>query len=181
MLAARSLAAAWLALGALTAAAGPVQPGQLLPVLQLRDQHDRDWRVPADTRLLLFAADRKASNLAMAVLGSQPKGFLVARHAVYLADMSRMPGFVTRAFALPALREQAFEVGVSLDESALAGWPRQEGAVARDAHRPRDDGHPVESRPGVVTPPGAGPPPVSVHGLGRIHEKRQETSHENDR
>lgn len=130
VLAARSLAAAWLALGALTAAAGPVQPGQPLPVLQLRDQHDRDWRVPADTRLLLFAADRKASNLAMAVLGSQPKGFLVARHAVYLADMSRMPGFVTRAFALPALREQAFEVGVSLDESALAGWPRQEGAVA---------------------------------------------------
>ena len=49
----------------------------------------------AETQLVLFAAGRKASNLAMAVLGSQPKGFLASRQALYLADMSKMPGFIT--------------------------------------------------------------------------------------
>jgi hypothetical protein len=104
-------------------------PGQNMPTLAVKDQHDRAWRITGDTRLVLFAAGRKASNLAMEVLGQQPKGFLAARQAVYLADMSKMPGFITRTFALPSLREQPFEVGVVLDEKLLADWPRQEDAV----------------------------------------------------
>lgn len=109
--------------------AAPPQLGQALPPVAVKDQHEQDWRIKPDTQLLLFAAGRKASNLALAVLGSQPKGFLATRHAVYLADMSKMPGFVTRTFALPSLREQPFAVGVVLDEKLLADWPRQDDAV----------------------------------------------------
>ena len=61
--------------------------------------------------------------------GTQPKDFLASRQAVYLADMSRMPGLITRTFALPALREQPFRIGVSLNETHLADWPRQAEAV----------------------------------------------------
>jgi hypothetical protein len=113
----------------LTLLAGPVEVGQPLPALTLKDQHDQAWQIGADTKLVLFAAGRKASNLAQAVLSAQPKGFLEQRKAVYMADMSRMPGFVTRTFALPSLREQPFRVGVSLDERVLADWPAQPDAV----------------------------------------------------
>ncbi len=113
----------------LTLLAAPVEVGQPLPALQLKDQHDRAWQIGADTRLVLFAAGRKASNLALAVLSAQPRDFLEQRKAVYLADMSRMPGFVTRTFALPSLREQPFRIGVSLDERVLADWPAQPDAV----------------------------------------------------
>ncbi len=106
-----------------------VEPGQPLPSLQIKDQHDGSWAIDADARLVIFAAGRKASNLALEVLGDQPKGFLATRHAVYLADMSRMPGFITRTFALPSLREQPFKVGVSLEEKTLADWPRQDDAL----------------------------------------------------
>ena len=116
----------WLPLALL---AGTVEVGQPLPALQLKDQYDQAWQIGTDTKLVLFAAGRKASNLAMAVLSAQPKGFLEQRKAVYLADMSRMPGFVTRTFALPSLREQPFRVGVSLDERVLADWPAQPDAV----------------------------------------------------
>lgn len=109
--------------------AAPVEPGHFLPRLTLKNQHDQDWDIPADTRTVFFAAGRKASNLMLSVLGAQPKGFLAARQAVYLADMSKMPGFITRTFALPSLREQSFDVGVSLDEQQLADWPRQDDAV----------------------------------------------------
>ena len=119
-----------LALGLVGAAtATPLTPGQPLPALQLKNQHDQDWLIAPDTRLVMFAAGRKASNLVLAVLAPQPKGFLASRHAVYLADMSRMPAFITRTFAMPSLREQPFEVGVSLDEKVLADWPRQDDAV----------------------------------------------------
>ena len=109
--------------------AGPIEPGRPLPALRLKNQHGQAWQVPASTRLVVFAADRKASNLVMTVLGPLHQGFLASRHAVYLADMSQMPGLITRTFALPSLREQPFEVGVSLDETLLAGWPRQTDAV----------------------------------------------------
>lgn len=125
----RQLGAAVLCSLSLAAVAGSVEPGQPLPPLALKDQHEQNWRIAPETRLVIFAAGRKASNLVMEVLAPLPEGFLSARHAAYLADMSRMPGFITRNFALPALREQKFLVGVSLDETLLSDWPRQDGAV----------------------------------------------------
>jgi hypothetical protein len=118
-----------LLLSATAALAAPVVLEQPLPVVNLQDQYVQAWSVKADTRLVVFAAGRKPSNVVMEVLGAQAKGFLESRQAVYMADMSRMPGFVTRIFALPALREQPFTVGVNLDDQQLADWPRQEDAV----------------------------------------------------
>lgn len=111
------------------AAPWPVEPGRPLPTLSLQDQHGQPWQPAADTRLLLLAASRAASSRVQAVLGGQPRDFLAQRRAAYLADMSRMPGFITRNFALPALKEQPFTVGVSLQDGALAAWPQQGDAV----------------------------------------------------
>ena len=118
-----------LLMSASAAFAAPVVLEQPLPTLTLQDQHTQPWGVKADTRLVVFAAGRKPSNVVMEVLGSQAKGFLESRQAVYVADMCRMPGFVTRTFALPALRDQPFAVGVNLDDKQLADWPRQEDAI----------------------------------------------------
>jgi len=118
-----------LSAAAFAQAAMPVAAGQPLPVVSLKDQHDKPWEVKPPTRLVMFAAGRKASNLVQAVLASLPKDQLARRHALYLADMSKMPGFITRTFALPALKEMPYAVGVSLDEETLANWPRQPDAV----------------------------------------------------
>jgi len=109
--------------------ATPPQIGSALPELNLQDQHGRDWRVTAHTRLLIVATGRAASNLVQEVLTGQPGDVLAARQALYLADLSRMPGFITRTFALPALREQPFAVGVVLQPQTLADWPRADEAV----------------------------------------------------
>ncbi|WP_333710416.1 hypothetical protein [Malikia spinosa] len=113
----------------LTLLAGPVEVGQPLPALSLKDQHDQAWQLTPETKLVLFAAGRKASNLVLAVLSTQPKGFLEQRKAAYLADMSRMPGFITHTFAMPSLRAQPFKVGVSLSEDTLRGWASEPEAV----------------------------------------------------
>ena len=125
----RWLAGIALVTASVLAWASPVQVGQPLPALQIKNQHDQDWRVTPDTQLLMFAAGRKASSLMQVVLTPQPKGFLAERRAAYLADMSKMPQFITRTFALPSLREQVHEVGVSLDGKTLADWPRQPDSV----------------------------------------------------
>lgn len=65
------LLAALLSWPALALASPPLQPGQALPELTLKDQHDQAWKVSADTKLVLFAAGRKASNLVQTVLADQ--------------------------------------------------------------------------------------------------------------
>jgi hypothetical protein len=107
----------------------PVAVGQVFPELKLKDQHDKPWSVAPSSRLVMFAAGRKASNLVQVVLQDLPKDQLTRRQAVYLADMSKMPGFITRTFALPALKEMPYAIGVSLDEVTLNNWPRRPDAV----------------------------------------------------
>lgn len=115
--------------GANVQAATTVAVGQPLPTLSLQDQHDKPWQIAPSTRLVMFAAGRQASNLVQAVLQALPNDHLARRGAVYLADMSKMPGFITRTFALPVLRDLPYPIGVSMDASVLAAWPRQPDAV----------------------------------------------------
>ena len=115
-----SLSCAWA-----QSAEGPPRLGQPWPAIVLQDQHGEPWTLQPETRQVLVAVSRQASNLALAVLSSQPEGFLEARRVQYLADMSRMPGFITRAVALPSLRAQPFRVGVVLEEGRLADWAVQ--------------------------------------------------------
>lgn len=103
--------------------------GQALPTLTLKDQYDKPWQIGPATRLVMFAASRRASNLTQAVLENQPKNQMTRGGAVYLADMSKMPGIITRTFALPSLQKLPYQIGVSLNEATLAAWPRQADAV----------------------------------------------------
>lgn len=115
---------------ATAAATAPLAPGAAFPLLNLEDQHGKVLAVPAGTRVVLFAADKAASDLANALLAAQPDGVLDRLQAVYLADISAMPALVTRMFALPALRALPFRVGLARDASLLADVPRQRGAVS---------------------------------------------------
>ncbi|MCK6395773.1 hypothetical protein [Zoogloea sp.] len=113
----------------LVAAAAPVIPGASLPSLALEDQHGKVVTTRAGTRIVLFAADKAASDLINEVLLAQPAGVLDGLQAVYFADISAMPALVTRMFALPALREMPFAVGLGRDSAQLADLPRQKGAA----------------------------------------------------
>lgn len=95
----------------------------------LQDQHGQPWALAADTRLLLFASGRKAANLMEAALQDLPADHLPRHGALYLADLSKMPAFITRTFALPAMRKLPFRIGLVNDESLLAAWPRPQPEV----------------------------------------------------
>lgn len=124
-LAALTLALA-LPLGALAA---PLVAGSSLPPLTLEDQHGKAVSVPAGARVIIFAADKAASDLANEVLGNEKPGVLERLQAVYLADISGMPSLVTRMFALPAMRALPFPISLAREAAVLADLPRQKAAV----------------------------------------------------
>ena len=58
----------------LAADAAPILPGAVFPALALEDQHGRTVSTSANTRLVLFAADKAASDLINEVLAARPAG-----------------------------------------------------------------------------------------------------------
>jgi hypothetical protein len=125
----RSWALAGLMLASTWCMAQPIAVGRPLPAIELKDQHDQRWVVPQQTELLIYSASRAASSKLQAVLTRQGEGFLASRQAVYLANMSRMPAFITRTMALPSLRELPFRLGVVTDGKLTAEWPVKDDAL----------------------------------------------------
>lgn len=124
------LAALCLALTSpLGALAAPLTAGSSFPPLSLEDQHGKAVHAPAAARVIIFAADKAASDLANEVLGNEKPGALERLQAVYLADISGMPSLVTKMFALPAMRALNFPIGLAREAAVLADLPRQKGAV----------------------------------------------------
>lgn len=111
------------------AAVAELGPGDPLPAVSLQDQHGATHVIGADTRLLLFAADRPASDLINGFLKAQPDDFLSLRQAAYVADISTMPGLITRLVALPRMRERPYRILLANDATQVAFLPRRAGAV----------------------------------------------------
>ena len=87
----------------------PLGPGSMI-TYTLPDQFGRSHTLSAGTRILIFADSQKGARLVESVLSPHPKGFLESHHAVYLADVSAMPGVIFRLFALPAMRKSPYPI-----------------------------------------------------------------------
>ena len=111
------------------AAVAELGPGDPLPEVSLQDQHGATHVIGTDTRLLLFAADRPASDMINGFLKAQPGDFLSRRQAAYVADISTMPGLITRLVALPRMRERPYRILLVDDPTRVAFLPRRAGAV----------------------------------------------------
>ena len=115
------------ALGA-AAWATTLAPGMALPPLTLTDQHDVAATVGAETRVLLFTRDMDAGDVAKEAL-AEHAALLEAAHAVYVADISRMPSLVAKLFALPAMRKRPYRMLLDRDGTATADFPARAGEV----------------------------------------------------
>ena len=103
--------------------------GDPIPELNLQDQHDDAWTIPADSKLVLFSASRDTNALIQAILVTKPSDYLRTKKVVYFSDISKMPGFITRTFALPSMRELPYRLGVVMDAKESAAWPRRDGEI----------------------------------------------------
>jgi len=108
--------------------AADIAVGAVFPELQLEDQHGEAATLPGNAPLLIFAADKSASDRVHRALEQRPRW--LADHAVpFLADISGMPSMITRMFALPAMRERPYRIFPVGDADRVSFIPRQKGQV----------------------------------------------------
>jgi hypothetical protein len=113
----------------LSAQPGSVVVGDALSTFAISDQHDKPETINEDVRLIMFSRDMTANKLAKKAFMKRPSNYLAERHAVYMIDVSGMPKFVTKNFAIPKMRKYPYRIHLDRDASLTTALPSQEDKV----------------------------------------------------
>lgn len=103
--------------------------GERLAPWTLLDQYDQPFTLDSATTTLLVARDMDGAKLIKQALKDQPKGYLEARHAVFVADVQRMPALIAKMFAVPAMRDYSYRVMLDREGRVASRYPGAEGSV----------------------------------------------------
>jgi hypothetical protein len=114
----------------IASAAEPIAPGVQLAELRLPDQHGQERVVGADAQLLLFSRDMKGGGVLRDWLEKDGAAVLDEHHAVYVADVSRMPGPIRAVIAKPRLRSRPYPVLLDETGTATASLPTSDGKAS---------------------------------------------------
>jgi len=109
--------------------ANALEPGEKLAPWTLLDQHDQAYSLDTGTHILLVARDMDGAKLVKAALGEQPRGYLEARDAVFVADIQRMPALISKLFAIPAMRDYNYRVLLDREGRVASRYSGQDGQV----------------------------------------------------
>jgi hypothetical protein len=112
---------------AVQAAAEPYAVGDRIEAFTLEDQHGKPHTLSEDIALLLFSRDMDGGELIKEALANAPTPLLESRHAIYLADISRMPKLVAKMFALPSMRKRPYAMLLDREGATTARLPSAEG------------------------------------------------------
>ena len=108
--------------------AGAVRIGDVL-TLELKDQHDKSVAINEQTNMILFAAGKSTSALMSKTLEDLPPSTLKDKKALYVADISGMPGFITKMVAIPKMQKRPYTIALLRDEALSKRFPQKDGAI----------------------------------------------------
>ncbi|MBU0902988.1 MAG: FAD/FMN-containing dehydrogenase [Gammaproteobacteria bacterium] len=113
----------------ISASAMALETGERLAPWTLLDQHDQAYTLDNQLQVLLVAQSMNAAKLVDAALQGKPKGYLEQRHAVFLADISRMPKVIATLFALPKMRDYNYRILLDRDARITPRYPVDTASV----------------------------------------------------
>lgn len=108
--------------------AGGARLGDSL-ILELKDQHDKTVAINEQTNLILFAANKSTSALMSKTLEALPPTTLKDKKALYVADISGMPGFITKMIAIPKMQKRPYTIAIVRDEAQSKLFPQKDDAI----------------------------------------------------
>lgn len=122
---------AWLLLGLvlLVGSAQALETGERPAPWTLNDQFDRPYTLDDQLHILLVARSMDGAKLVKAALDGQPKGYLEARQAQFVADISRMPVLIGKLFAIPAMRDYSYRVLLDREARVVPQYAAPEDGV----------------------------------------------------
>ena len=93
---------------------------QTLSMTSFEDQWEKPVTVTADSKWLIVTQAKESGNIVKETFDALGMKDLGAYKVIYLADISAMPSFVTKLFALPKMRDYDFQMALIREEGDLA-------------------------------------------------------------
>ncbi len=100
--------------------------GDTLPAFSLEDCHGDLHCLEPATNWLFYSRDRAGDEILDLAVKEHALGQLNSGEAVYMADISGMPGIITKLFALPAMRKRDYPILLDHEGEATARLPHRE-------------------------------------------------------
>ncbi|WNW11937.1 hypothetical protein RRX38_12505 [Pseudomonas sp. DTU_2021_1001937_2_SI_NGA_ILE_001] len=118
-----------LLLALLPLAAQAVENGARLEPWTLLDQYDQPYTLNDQAQVLLVARSMDAAKLVKTAMEGKPKGYLEARHTVFVADIQKMPAVIAKMFAIPKMRDYSYRVMLDRDSRIVPRYAGDEDKV----------------------------------------------------
>jgi len=109
--------------------AATLAPGMAMPALALTDQHDAKASITPETRLVIFARDMDSAEIAQDALEKDGAALLTGADALFVSDISGMPGMIRKFIAMPAMRKRSYPMLLDRDGKATTDMPVEKGKV----------------------------------------------------
>lgn len=108
---------------------GQLQVGDAVELTGLQNQFGEPLVLGRTLRKLLFVPDRAAGEVLHEALQERGERFLERHQAVVIADISGMPGFISRFIAVPKMRSYSYAVYLGRKAGATQTLPRRRGRM----------------------------------------------------
>lgn len=102
--------------------------GDATPTFEIKDQFDKSYKLSADTKTILVAETRSTSVIIREYLLSKDKNFLTANKTQYIADISGMPGLISKYIAIPKMKKYPFSI-LLVDEEQAKSFSTKEDEI----------------------------------------------------
>lgn len=89
----------------------------------------RRMRVPNKTKIIVVAFEKETGKLVNEYLKSKDPFYMPNLHAVYIADISKMPTIITNMFALPKLRKYKHPIYLHFDDEFQDFLPHKDEKI----------------------------------------------------
>jgi len=113
---------------ALCAAETTLAVGGVVPAIEAKDQHEKEFKLSDDSEWLLISFDMGTGKAANGRLEKKGAAWLDDHKAVYVSNIHGMPG-VGRMFALPKMRKYPHRIILADADGLLDGFPTSDGKV----------------------------------------------------
>ncbi len=102
--------------------------GDTFPDMSLEDQFGKTHHITPSDRWVLLTSEKKVAIKLTNILKQKSDDFLEQKHIRIISDISAMPTFITKMFALPKMRKYPFPVMLIRDDKGKI-FAKQKGMV----------------------------------------------------
>lgn len=107
----------------------PLTSAQTFDPVSFEDQHGNSLELNEQVSWVIFSHNNDGAKVVKEAIDQTGLTDFARYQGIYIADISKMPGLVTRLFAMPAMRKYEFRMALDREGNLTQDFPRSADQV----------------------------------------------------